>query len=109
MSCFRAEQICTAEDPQMIARFWYNPGTEDRVSFDKACATVKEALGSYESIAQALSVKTGRSCTAATVRRWFMQRTLDVSWASTLIDLCREEGREAPALADFYPWLKRYC
>ena len=73
-------------------------------AYDAAVNTIREELGSYESIAAQCYAHNGKTLSGNAIRRWFVERTIPIEYAAVFQDLT---FGTAP-VSDFYPWLKDY-
>lgn len=76
----------------------------DEKAYDKAVDKIRQALGSYHFISNALFAQTGVHVSYNTVRNWFVRKDIPIQYAAMFQDLTDGEVK----VTDFYPWLRLY-
>jgi hypothetical protein len=76
----------------------------DEEAYDKAVQIIRQELGSYHHISNALYACTGSHISYNTVRNQFLAREIPIEYAAAYQDLT--EGKVT--VFDFFPWLRTY-
>ena len=82
----------------------HNENKDFTARYDVALKKVRDSIGSYDKIAQEIYARTGFHPVGASVRRWFVQRSLPVHIACILSELTEGEVQ----VLDFFPYLEHY-
>ena len=81
---------------------WHAPGQPEIDRYDRAVVAIRRKLGSYDTIAHKLYAHTGQSCAGVSLRRWFHDRNLPVTWACSLVEIMDGDI----TLFDCFPYLE---
>lgn len=73
-------------------------------AYDAAVTTIREELGSFESIAAQCFKHNSKSISGNAIRRWFNERSIPIEYAAVFEDLTFG----TTTVSDFYPWLADY-
>lgn len=90
-----------------------NENKEFTSKHDLAVGVLRRALGSFERMAQQVTVATGKPISGQSIRRWITSRAIPINYATTLIQLAHDKDEnlelsKRELILSLYPYLEGY-